>query len=88
MLKEYRKTATIKAEQFDGGDAMVEKYGIIKKEAFVIDGWGTTDDYRYCIKTREGKLIVNIGDWIATGGEGEYWAIDNEIFKKTYEEVE
>ena len=26
MLKEYRKTATIKAEQFDGSDAMIEKF--------------------------------------------------------------
>ncbi|AHA04714.1 hypothetical protein [Pediococcus pentosaceus] len=87
MLKEYRKTATIKAEQFDGSDAMIKKYGIIK-EAFVIDGWGITDDYQYFIKTHEGKLIVNIGDWIATGVEGEHWAIADEIFKKTYEEVE
>lgn len=86
MLKEYRKTSTIKAEQFDGSEEMMNKYGIIK-ETFVIDGWGTTDDYRYCIKTREGKLVVNIGDWIATGVEGEYWAIDDEIFNKTYEEV-
>ncbi|MCQ0055456.1 hypothetical protein [Pediococcus acidilactici] len=57
-------------------------------EAFVIDGWGITDDYQYFIKTREGKLIVNIGDWIATGVEDEYWAIADEIFKKTYEEVD
>jgi len=28
-----------------------------------------------------------VGNWIATGVEGENWAIDNEIFKKTYEEV-
>lgn len=86
MLKEYRKTATIKAEQFDGSEEMIKKYGIIK-EAFVIDGWGVTDDYQYFIKTLEGKLIVNIGDWIATGVNGENWAIVDEIFKKTYEEV-
>lgn len=86
MLKEYRKTATIKAEQFDGSDAMIKKYGIIK-EVFVIDGWGTTDDYRYCIKTREGKLVVNIGEWITTDVNGEYWPIADDVFKKTYEEV-
>lgn len=28
MLKEYRKTATIKAEQFDGSFEMMEKYPI------------------------------------------------------------
>lgn len=86
MIKIYRKTGTIKAEQFDGSEDMINKYGIIK-ESFVIDGWGPTDDYQYCIKTREGKLIVNIGDWIATGVESEHWTIADEIFRKTYEEV-
>ncbi|KAF0343818.1 hypothetical protein GBO93_07150 [Pediococcus acidilactici] len=59
MLKEYHKTATIKAEQFDGSEEMMKEYGI----------------------------QLNIGDWIATGVNGEHWAIDGEIFKKTYEEV-
>lgn len=81
MLKEYRKTATIKAEQFDGSEEMIKKYGIIK-EAFVIDGWGATDDYQYCIKTREGKLIVNVGDWIVTDNVDGFDVIADEIFKK------
>ena len=29
MLKEYRKTATIKAEQFDGSKEMMKKYRLI-----------------------------------------------------------
>ena len=77
MLKEYRKTATIKAEQFDGSEEMIKKYGI-----------GTIDNYQYYIKTLEGDLVIRIGDWIATGVNGEHWAIADEIFKKTYEEVE
>ena len=81
MLKEYRKTASIQAEQFDGSAEMIEKYGIIK-EAFVINGWGPSYDYRYCIKTPEGELAINIGDWIATGVDGEHWAITDDIFKK------
>lgn len=28
MLKEFRKTATIKAEQFDGSQKMIDKYDI------------------------------------------------------------
>lgn len=83
MLKEFRKTATIKAEQFDGSAEMIEKYGIVK-ENFVIDGWGPT----LSIPTLEGGLAINIGDWIATGVEGEHWAIADDIFRKTYEEVE
>ena len=77
MLKEYRKTATIKAEQFDGSEEMIKKYGI-----------GTIiDNYQHYIETLEGDFVIHIGDWIATGVEGEHWAIDDEIFNKTYEEV-
>ena len=83
MLKEYRKTASIQAEQFDGSAEMIEKYGIVK-EYFVIDGLGPT----FSIPTLEGGLAINIGDWIATGVDGEHWPIADDIFRKTYEEVE
>lgn len=78
MLKEYRKTATIKAEQFDGSDAMVEKYHIEYDEAYILP---------FRIETIEGWLGMKAGDWIATGVNGEHWPIADEIFKKTYEEV-
>ena len=79
MLKEYRKTATIKAEQFDGSDEMVKKYSIMPPMPL---------DPDYTINTLEGDMVLGVGDWIATGVEGEHWAISDEIFKKTYEEVE
>ena len=78
MLKEYRKTATIKAEQFDGSDEMVEKYNITPPMPL---------DPDYTINTLEGGMVLGVDDWIATGVEGENWAIADEIFKKTYEEV-
>ncbi|MDY8106074.1 hypothetical protein [Pediococcus pentosaceus] len=84
MLKEYRKTATIKAEQFGGGHEQVKKYDIQDKAIMGKEYSGN----RWTILTKEGPMIVNMGDWIATGVEGEHWAIDNEIFKKTYEEVD
>lgn len=83
MLKEYRKTATIKAEQFDGSAKMLINYPIVAAPDDT-----TRTNLRYCLLTKEGPLMLNLGDWIATGVEGEYWAIDDEIFKKTYEEVE
>ena len=36
MARTYRKTATIKAEQFDGSDEMVDKYGIRKDTEYMI----------------------------------------------------
>lgn len=88
MIKIYRKTATIKAEQFDGSDEMVDKYGIRKDTEYMI-----SDDPReyqtapYQIETLESWVNINVGDWIATGINDEHWAIANDIFKKTYAEL-
>ena len=76
----YRKTATVKAERFrpvdnDKIDYYRAKYGIAK-----------IDD-SYVIPTLEGNMAINNGDWILTGVDGEHWAVKNEIFNKTYEEV-
>lgn len=79
MIKEYRKVATIKAEQFDGSDEMMEKY--------YIDVFPKITNRRYFIKSLEGDLEINVGDWIATGSNGEHWPIRDDIFKKTYQEV-
>lgn len=79
MIKEYRKTATIKAEQFDGSNEMIARYKL--------DGSFYLSDGTFGINTLEGYFDIEIGDWIATGVEGEHWAIADEIFKKTYEEV-
>lgn len=86
MLHEYRKKEPIKAEQFNSCfKAQTEqriKYGIKmlgpvtsferKKASFVLP-------------TKEGLMTINIGDWIATGIDGEHWAIADDIFRRTYE---
>lgn len=76
MIKTYRKVATIQAEQFDGSTEMINRYSIY------------VDDYGNCaIPTLEGMMELEPGYWIATGVGGEHWAIANDIFKKTYVEV-
>lgn len=79
MIKEYRKVATIKAEQFDGSDEMMEKY--------YIDVFPKITNRRYFMHTLEGILELHANDWIATGSNGEHWAIRDDIFRKTYQEV-
>lgn len=84
MIKIYRKTTTIKAEQFDGSDEMIEKYNIINTQlASTAIGF----EGAYFLPTMEGELRVNIGDWIASGVEDENWAIADDVFKKTYAEL-
>ena len=84
MIKEYRKKTTIKAEQFDGSAEMVTKY--------CVDDWEENKmpyhrDPRYFLPTKEGLMAMRIGDWIATGIDGEHWAIADSAFRRTYEEV-
>lgn len=80
MIKVYRKTDTIKAEQFDGSDEMVDKYELIDAGTML----GTHHSPELYL-TGPGK--VHVGDWIATGVNGEHWAIKNDVFKKTYAEL-
>ena len=41
----------------------------------------------FTVWTKEGVLVGKPGDYLAEGVEGELYAIDGAIFKKTYEEV-
>ncbi|MGE7365381.1 PGDYG domain-containing protein [Desemzia incerta] len=40
------------------------------------------------VKTLEGTMHANPGDYIITGPEGEKWPVKKEIFEKTYEILE
>ncbi|MEN2346496.1 hypothetical protein ABC657_08735 [Lentilactobacillus parabuchneri] len=83
MIKTYRKTKMIKAEQFDGSQKMIKKYGI---EDSTESGYNDSDweDEGLCIPTKEGYLRINNGDWVATGIDGEHWPIADDVFRKTY----
>ena len=78
MIKIYRKTATIQAEQFDESQKMIEKYNITPPMPL---------DPDYTINTLEGDVVLGVGDWIATGINGEHWPIADNIFRKTYAEL-
>ena len=77
MIKEYRKKTTIKAERFDGSTEMAKKYDI--------EHGDTGAGYEYYLPTNEGDMAFDEGDWIATGIDGEHWAIADDIFRRTYE---
>lgn len=96
MIKVYRRTATIKAEQFD------PILGVIPQGVFEKGYEHTTSDmlvamldelktgnqsHNWYVKTLKGELKVKPGDWIATGVNGEHWPIAEDVFKKTYAEL-
>lgn len=78
MIKVYRKTDTIKAEQFDGSEEMINKYPIEFDDTCV---------FPFRFFTPAGWLGINLYDWIATGVNGEHWPIADDVFKKTYTEL-
>ena len=90
MIKTYRKTTTIKAEQFDEA-----KWQSIYNASHNPEEWDFEarklgiDHYHgyFIIPTYEGDMRVHDGDWIATGVNGEHWPIADDIFKKTYAEL-
>ena len=80
MEHTYRKTATIKAEPFDESPEMMKKYNI---------QYGDTGlGYEYYLPTKEGDMVLAEGDYIATGVQGEHWAIESSIFDATYERID
>ncbi|WP_289759924.1 hypothetical protein [Lactobacillus taiwanensis] len=83
VLREYRKTATIKAEVFDGSFEMMERYPI-QYAPFLSE----IAPPNYSLMTLEGYIKLEVGDYIATGIDGEHWVIKGEIFDKTYELIE
>ena len=84
MLHKYRKTALIEAEQFKATNKQISDYHI---------GLDRSKGHRhqvesYYLPTKEGEMLLHIGDYIATGVDGEHWAIDQDIFERTYERVD
>ena len=56
---------------------------------YIMDwGYRERDDYGATIKTLEGTMTVEHGDYIIKGVEGEFYPCKPGIFAKTYEEVD
>lgn len=74
--KTYRKTATIQALQLtpDNLAACKDFAGSALQRHME----------RWVIQTLEGPLGIEWNDWIAQGGEGEFWPIREDIFDKSY----
>lgn len=88
MIKIYRKITAIQAEQFDGSQKMIDEYDIIP-------AYEKNSENEYwqpvfpcsILMTKKGALSINVGDWVATGINGEHWPIADDVFKKTYADL-
>lgn len=60
--------------------------GKYRKKPIEIDAFQTEQDM--IIKTLEGEMRAQKGDWIITGVNGEQYPCKPDIFDKTYERVD
>ena len=79
----YKKKSKTLFEQFDGSNELIDKYKLSRHTVLS----GELTDIYY-LSTLEGEMKLTVGDWIATGTNGEHWAVKDKIFKKTYVLVE
>lgn len=75
MVKTYRKTTTIQAEQFDGSDYMCKKYNII------------LNNNNYYLVGNKVATRIKIGDWVTSDKRRHPHVITNSIFKSNYVEA-
>lgn len=88
-MKEYRKTATIKAKIFEKGD----EDGMIHRDGML----GAMEDAKYGLEPDLVPYISTLENqyhkgefgkhYLCVGINGEKWLVDKEIFERTYEEV-
>ena len=89
-MKEYRKTATVKAKIFEKGDedGMIHRDGMLGAMEDAKNG--CQPDLVPYISTLENQY--HRGEWgkhyLCVGINGEKWLVDKEIFERTYEEVQ
>ena len=77
-MKYRKKPVVIEAFQYKKG----MKHKVLKP---IYDHMNGSQPIGLGIKTLEGCMLVNEGDWIIKGIKGEYYSCKPDIFKKTYE---
>ncbi len=90
MIKKYKKKpVVIEALLWDGNnnDEVELWLDIPNSEHSIQISSYTKNEDRVLIKTLEGTMAANIGDFIIKGIQGEFYPCKPDIFEKTYEEV-
>ena len=93
MAKYRKKPVIIEAVQFNGFNKENGQVDLSERPEWLINEFGKKIIFfdkrnTLTIKTLEGNMIANIGDWIIKGVKGEYYPCKPDIFEQTYELVE
>ena len=63
----------------------MEEFTVMKKP-IPVKAYQT--DKKVEIKTLEGTMTADAGDWIITGVKGEQWPVRKDIFEETYKKIQ
>lgn len=95
MIRKFRKKPVIvEAVQYRGGMrgnfSECCTFGVGGSVIFQMDlgGKNGIDGVRLLVRTPEGDMVANDGDWVVKNIKGEFHAVKDEIFKIVYEPVE
>lgn len=83
-MKFRKKPAVIEAIQWDGKIGTFWNIAELSTDREV----SSIDGGLLSIKTLEGTMVANIGDWVIKGVKGEIYPCRDDIFEMTYEPVE
>lgn len=86
-MKFRTKSVVKEAINFTGGFS-ADEMGVEWGEEFVKVCSYSEGANTLTIKTLEGVMTANLGDWIIKGLSGEFYPCKPDIFEKTYEAVE
>ena len=79
-MKFRKKPVVIEAVQWNG-DNVTEMSNFAKINLIF------KENNKLAIRTLEGEMEANVGDWIIKGVKGEFYPCKPDIFVETYEEV-
>lgn len=91
MSKFRKKPVVIEAVQFTFDMAMGSvalPAGVELGRRYSHPGRNELYGHTHYIQTLEGRMTVEIGDWIITGVKGEHYPCKPDIFEATYEPAE
>lgn len=84
-MRYRKKPVVIDAVQFEGGSDSAHRVDIFTRRGCSSIG---IPPHAIEIKTLEGTMVADMGDWIIRGVKGEYYPCKPDIFEATYEKEE
>lgn len=89
VIKAIKKPVVIETVQWIGiNRSEIEQFCGYQNVEFKVDIIDSTIGLQLIVKTLEGDMVANRGDYIIKGVKGEFYPCKGDIFKATYDIVE